>query len=259
MKFNRNSALTLAGILLVAAFAYAADAVSPVGWWKFEEPNGVTAFDASGNGINGTLYGAAAFMQDAEMGSALQIYGPSGQMAAPHSASLEPENGTVAFWVKSTRTQQSDLVRKTTKFLVNTQVEGTFYAYGVRLMRDGSVEGVVGNDDPASDKPFTPAKTKSGAVRQNVWTHLAMRWDGTTVAIFVNGKLAAASTYNAIAGSGLSYSGATPLQVGALWGDLTFDGSFSDLRIFSAPLSEAEISALFSAKQFAVRSKTTKK
>jgi hypothetical protein len=259
MKINRTHAVLLSGLLLFAAGAYAAGALSPVGWWKFDEPNGVTAFDSSGSGNNGTLYGAAAFMQDAEIGNALQIYGPSGQMAVPHNAAFEPEMGTVSFWVKSARTQQSDLVRKTTDYLVNRGVEDEFYAYGVRLLRDGSLEGVIGNDDLASDKPFTSVRTKSGAAKQGAWTHVAMRWDGTTVALFVNGKLAAASTYTPIVGSGLSYHGATPLQVGALWGDLAFEGSLSDLRIFSAPLSEAEISGLFATKQLASRVKTSRK
>jgi len=234
-------------ILVGAGLLYAAT-LPAVGWWKFDEPNGVVANDASGFNHNGTLYGSAAFVQDADMGNVLQIYGPSGEVSVPHDASFEPETGTVEIWVKTNGVQNADIVRKTTDFLMNRKESGTFYAYGIRIRRDGSVEAIITDDDLASNQSFVSVRTKASAVKQNQWIHLALRWDGTTAALFVNGKLATASTYTPIPNIGLSYHGTSDLKVGSLWGDLEFNGSLSDLRIYNSALSEADINSHYSAK-----------
>jgi len=248
MRSKLNLVLASGLAVLVGAGLLFAATAPAVGWWKFDEPNGVTARDSSGFNHDGTLYGSAAFAQDADMGNVLQVYGPSGEVAVPHDASFEPETGTIEIWVKTAAVLSSGLVWKTTDYLVNRQQSGTFYAYGLRIRRDSSVEAIVTDDDPAADNYFVSVRTKTGTIKQNTWTHLALRWDGTTAAVFVNGKLAAASTYTPIPGKGLSYHGTSDLKVAGLWGDLEFNGSMCDFRMYAAPLSEADIYSHFSAK-----------
>ena len=248
MKSKMTLVMALGLAIAVGAGAVFAASLTPMGWWKFDEPNGVTANDFSGFGHNGTIYGSAAFVQDADMGNVLQVYGPSGQVAVPHDASFEPETGTISIWVKPVDGQDADLVRKTTDFMVNRQQSDTAYAYGLRIRRSGAVEGIINNDDPTASSWLVIAASKASTVAKGEWNHLAMRWDGTMLAVFVNGKLVAASAYTPIPGSGLSYHGSSDLQIGALWGDFSFNGSLSDLRLFSTPLSEAEINKLYTSK-----------
>ena len=228
--------LSLTSILAIAALVGAgvlwASTLPEVGWWKFDEPSGVVAFDATGFAHNGTLMGSAAFMPDPVMGNVLEIYGPSGEVRVQHSANFEPETGTVEVWVKLNVLQHTDVVRKTTDFLVNRQQAGEYYAYGLRVLRNGTVQAVICNDDLASSRWLATANTKAMAVRENQWVHLAMRWDGSMLSIFVDGKLAAAATYTPVPGTGLSYHGSSDLKFGAAWGDLEFNGYLSDARLY---------------------------
>ena len=250
---NRNKAARVTGgaillVALVVTLAARATVVSGiVGWWLFNDGYGITALDSSGQGNNGTLVSTAFFTTDPQRGNVLNVNGAPGEVDFPFSTSLQPATGTVMVWVKPTLAQTADLVRQTTDLLVRSNQGGTFYAYCLRVNKNGSPVAIIANDDPKTNGKYPQiVVTGPSRVKLNQWTHLAMRWDGSTLSLFLNGKLAGSSPYSAVPNLGLSYHGTAPLKVAAaIWdfnnGYLEYQGLLSDLRIYSRALGDTEI------------------
>ncbi len=252
----KKAALVFGGMILLAALAVSLTSRATVvsglaGWWLFNDGSGITALDSSGMGNNGTLQGSAFFTTDPQRGAVLDVYGPSGEVDFPFTTTLEPAIGTITVWVKPTLAQTADIVRQTTDLLIATNQSGTYYAYDLRVNQNGAPVAIIANSDPKSDGKYTQIVLQGPAkVKLNQWTHLAMRWDGSTLSLFVNGKLAGSTPYVALPNIGLSYHGTAPMKVAAaIWdfgnGYLEFQGALSDLRIYSRALGDTEIQNVY--------------
>ena len=250
---NRTKAALVTGgaillIALVVTLAARATVVSGiVGWWLFNDGSGITALDSSGLENNGTLVSTTFFTTDPQRGNVLNVNGAPGEVDFRFSPSLEPATGTVMVWVKPTLAQTADIVQQTTDFLVRANRGGTFYAYCLRVNKNGSPVAIIANDDPKTNGNYPQIVVQGPSlVKLNRWTHLAMRWDGSTLSLFINGKFAGSSPYSPTPNTGLSYHGTAPLKVAAaIWdfnnGYLEYQGLLSDLRIYSRALGDTEI------------------
>ncbi|MGH7572242.1 MAG: LamG-like jellyroll fold domain-containing protein, partial [Gemmatimonadota bacterium] len=163
-----------------------------VGWWQLDEGSGTLAGDASGLGNNGTLVGAAAFTSDALLGTAVDLTAQSGRVDVPHHASLEPPVGTIEVWIKVAALQNTDVVAKTTDCRVRTDpmclVPTGISVIGLRIQEDGGANAFIANDDPTTPgAPWRTALSGPGLITPGEWHHLAMRWDGSEIALFVDG------------------------------------------------------------------------
>ena len=241
-----------AGLVTVLAVAFSVQAAITsglAGRWIFRDGSGITANDSSGFGNNGTLAGSALFVtNDPDRGSVLNIYGPSGEVDFPYTPALEPAVGTISIWVKPTVAQLADIVHVNTDLLVRCNTSGMFYAFNLRVDDSGRPYAMIANDSPktCSRSPQITIFGSPSQVQLNQWTHLAMRWDGSTLSLFANGKRTAATGYDPNPTEGLSYHGTAPLKVGAAMygyteGFLEYTGAVSDLRIYSRALSDSEI------------------
>ncbi len=248
---NRRKAVLVGVVLLVAlgvTLAARATVVSGiVGWWLFNDGYGITAHDSSGLGNNGTLVSTTFFTTDPQRGNVLNVNGAPGEVDFPFSTSLEPATGTVMVWVKPTLAQTADVVQLTTDLLVSNNRGGPFYAYCLRVNKNGAPVAIIANNDPKTNGNYPQIVVQgSSQAKLNRWTHLAMRWDGSTLSLFINGKFAGSAAYTPTPGTGLSYHGTAPLKVAAaIWdfgnGYLEYQGLLSDLRIYSRALGDTEI------------------
>jgi len=259
LKMKRKTALVAATAItmgLVFAMAAPAQVTSDLaGRWIFNQTYGITAVDSTGQN-DGTLEGSALFTSDAERGNVLGITGVSGAVQFPYSADLTPATGTVSIWVKPTGKQMADVVRLNTDLLVRCNKSGAYYAYALRVTDKGSAVAIVANDNPKNcgKQPQLLVQGPGNQVKLGQWNHLVMRWDGSTVALFVNGKLVGSTRYVATPSTGLSFHGTSPLAVAAaIWdfnnGYLEYNGSLSDLRIYSRSLTDTEITDIFQGVQ----------
>lgn len=231
---------------------------SLVGWWRFAERNTLTVIDSSGQGNNGTLISSAIPTDDPVLGNALVLQ-QSGAVIIPYSASLEPATGTFEVWVNVDKPQDADVIGKTTDELLRSDYYGGFLVYGLRVKSDGRVVGIIANDDVTAKFGypywFTYTQTAANLIKPGKWHHLALRWDGDRLDVFVDGKQRGTSRYLPIPGTGLTYHGTLPLAmgVGTFWGDgfeHEFSGKIGDVRLYSRPRSFVEINndfALFDA------------
>ena len=77
----------------------------------------------------------------------------------------------------------------------------------------------------------------TAAVALNVWTHLALTFDGTTMRMFVNG--AQVST-RALSGAAMVSAGALRIGGNAVWGEY-FKGLIDEVRVYNRALTATEI------------------
>jgi hypothetical protein len=215
-------------------------------WLKFDEGSGITVTDSSGHGNDGILGGS--FTNDAVLGSAVDLSHPYHEVRI-ESTCFEPVTGTIEIWVKIANPQNADIVRKITNLKVRTNEVGAWSAYGLRIRADGSVHASVFNNDPTTPgQPWRAARSPINLVTLDQWHHLAMRWDGSTVAVFVDGTLQDSTSYDPVPGLGLSYSDHHFLRLGAhTWwgphwpGDKELIGQLDDFRFYGHARSDIEI------------------
>ena len=156
-------------------------------------------------------------------------------------------------WVKPAIRQSTDLLCKITMGQRRTGEMTARGVYGLRLRFPFGASGYIDNDDP-KEGIFTYVMYHGGMVTPGAWHLLALRWDGATLSLFVDGKLVKATPYDPVPEYGLSYWGETDLMIGSAvaWGHANpdptdFRGEIGPLTIYSRPRSEAEIAAEYAA------------
>ncbi|HKQ37944.1 MAG TPA: PQQ-dependent sugar dehydrogenase [Verrucomicrobiae bacterium] len=183
----------------------------------FDEANGTGTIDASGMGNHGVLEGATR-TASGKYGGALVFNGSGARVRVTDSASLHLSRGmTLEAWVYPTALGGwRDVIYK--------GPDDVYY-----------LEGSSGSD-PAVGGTFTTALT-GPQLPLNTWTHLAGTYDGSTLALYVNGALAgsrAESDTIQQATGALTIGGDDP------YGQY-FQGRIDEVRIYNRALTVDEI------------------
>ncbi|NOY80486.1 MAG: hypothetical protein GXP31_05710 [Kiritimatiellaeota bacterium] len=216
-------AAVVPGLTTVASAAGAPPERGLVAWWNFDsQAPGDPGGDATGNGHELDLAGLTAV--PGAVGSALRFPGAPGWKAAtPITADLSPERAvTVACWVRPTEdmsgVEGAGIVSAGNSYLlrISSGMRPSFHIF---------TEG------------WGPVITPD-AIRVKQWYHVAGVYDGRRMAIYLNGRLAAARPR---AGAIQRAKGELTLgrQVNSL------DGDLDEVRVYDRALSEAEIQRLF--------------
>jgi fibronectin type 3 domain-containing protein len=210
-----------------SATVTAPPAVGLVASYGFDAGSGTTAADQSGNGNNGTLTNVAwAGASAGKFGNALSFNGTNASVSVPNSASLALTSGmTLEAWVKPTTLSGADW---------NTVLfkERPGY-YGWALYAN------TGSNRPSANV-FASADYDLRGTAQvplSTWTHLAATYDGTVLALYVNGAQAATLFAS---GSIVSASGALKVGGNAIWGEY-FNGLIDEVRIYNRARTVGEI------------------
>ncbi len=201
-----------------------------VGWWKFDETSGDTAFDSSGNGNDGTITGTGQWDPDGMRGGALGFDGSSGNyLLIPNSGDLTLINQgdfTITMWFKQ------DVVTGIANLLQQTDVGGT----GRTLLLADAATGIR--------TYLGGTSTVSGVIEEaGVWYHVAMvvTEEGATDTIhfYIDGQ--ATGTPAAVGSEDCAgdFLIGTDKGLAGRW----IDGLVDDFRLYNHALSEAEVLA----------------
>ena len=151
---------------------------------------------------------------------------------------LDPERGTISVWVKGSPTDAGWRTMLTMPWNMETRIGSGavwFWLWCGKLRCDTS---------DVMDQSIT-----SVPLDLEEWTHLVFSWDPFRMRAFVNGKLVAGGVppekrlepFMPFLYDRLDYA---EFHVGNYFGN-AFEGAMDELKIFSAPLSEREVLALY--------------
>jgi len=191
------------------------------------------ANDESGNGNEGTVYGAQ--LTDDRFGNSESAYyfdGNADRINVPHDSVQNTELLTVSMWVKPDPIQNQGWIH-----LVWKNTVGGADGFSCLLYPDNRPYATIGGYSP--DRwIFT-----STALAANEWNHVVFQYDGTNNKIFINGELDTITSNN----SSITPS-SRPMQIGgAAYNDqYSFRGILDDIKVYSWALSENEIQELYS-------------
>lgn len=222
--------------LVTVTVSAAVDPVQPVGLvaaFSFDEADGTTANDGSGNGHVGTIQGAVRVA--GIRAGALQFDGVDDWVTVPDAASLDLTAGmTLEAWVNPTAMTGWETV-----LMKEHGVED--FAY-VLYAHDG---GALAGGAPV---PSGSVRTSAGhqtlrgpsELPAGTWTHLATTYDGVTQRLFVNGVQVASREQSGditVSGGVLRIGGN-----GSFAGEF-FEGLIDEVRVYNRALDASEIAA----------------
>jgi chitodextrinase len=206
-----------------AATTVTAAPQGPVAAYSFDAGSGASAADATGNGNTGTITNAV-WTTAGKHGGALVFDGTSSYVTVADRAALDLTTAlTVEAWVYPTSSSAGSAA------IVAKERTGGGMPYGL--------ETTGGAPDAYVNVGATASSGGAAALPLNAWSHVAATYDGTTLALYVNGTQVSSAT----AAGPLSTS-ADPLRIGAdlTWGEY-FDGRIDDVRLYDHALSGAEV------------------
>jgi len=235
-------------VLATSAVGFGGPTSGLVAYYPF---NG-NANDESGNGNNGTVYGAALTVDRlGNPSSAYSFDGVNDYIVAPDSDSLDltttgsvAPTGTLAAWVNVPTGAKDDLTAAVAK-MIHSSGGGVSYSLLNRLSGydPGGVYGVyqaVLAD--AHDGSSSTSASYYHDISDGTWHHLAFTWNGPEGRLYVDGQDATESSSSgtgAMVSSFDLYIGRYYYVPDGRW--YSWDGSIDEVRIYNRALSADEI------------------
>jgi len=208
-------------------------------YWKFDEGSGTTAYDSSGNGNNGAVYGAA--WVDGEYAKALSFNGVGDSVQVPDSSLWDFGTGdfTMSAWINTG--DQTKTMRIVSAGYGTTETVGSFLwtlGFGNNL---GWGPGTRINYATKSGGYYRNYQSNELTYSNNEWAHVAVVKSGSTLNFYFNG-IGAGSESIAFPSDSNSY-----LTMGARQSDDSgvliefFDGLIDEVKILNRSLSAEEV------------------
>jgi concanavalin A-like lectin/glucanase superfamily protein/N,N-dimethylformamidase beta subunit-like protein/Big-like domain-containing protein len=203
--------------------------VIPVGDWRFDEINGTTTPDSSGNALTGTLNGPT--LTAGRVNNALSFNGTTDYVQIGAQQSLVMSNSlTVSAWIFPTGAGS------------NSTYGGTIAVkegeYVLARFPDGTIQWGFANTNPGWQFINT-----GQTAPLNQWTHIAVVYDGGTIKTYLNGTLA--HTYNGAGVIGDAIPSMNDFRVGGRQViNQFFQGKIDEVRVYNFPLQDNEVAGL---------------
>ena len=203
-----------------------------VAWWKFDETEGSSAGDSSGNNLVGTLVGNPQWQPSGgKFGGALELDGDGDYVETGYATDLPV--WTIAVWVNSPTAPISagpnGPVHRDNNYQINWDHQSDDFR--------GAAGTQVGGAWYASS---------FGELQTNTWYHLAATYDGENLKAYKDSVLI---TNNSVPSGNPDAENET-LKLGrhSVWMEY-FGGTIDDVRIYNYALLEADIAAIYAGKE----------
>jgi len=223
------ASLIIISLILTAQNSAAVTLNDAVGIWLFDETNGDTAWDSSGNGNDGAINGATRV--DGKFGKALEFDGSDDNVDCGNDASLDLTDAiTIMAWAKLNKLNQMAAILEKR----NCGAGGNGYALLNGWDRNTYMEltnmGIW---------------VQSGGLETDKWYHFASTWDSATgkTSFYQDGVVV--QTKNQGAGAEITVND-TSLLIGQRTGGCTgnFSGIIDEVAVFNVALAEDDINDL---------------
>ena len=236
VKNARERAKITAG-LNFAAQVYHALGANAVGIWDFDEGSEGTAKDTSGNGNDGTIYGAEWKCDSddtpSRQGCSLEFDGSISDYVIKNPFNSFPTTEiTVQFWMKSS----------------DTSKDGTPISYAIL---DQSNELLIFNYKGFIIFIGGPSQSTGVSANDGLWHNIVVTWQSSNghLKLYKDGKEAYSGTFQtdySIVADGSFVVGQEQDSVGGGFdGSQTFLGLIDNVRIYEEALTSAQIKKLY--------------
>ncbi len=188
-----------------------------VGGWSFDNIIGNTVLDDSGNGSNGTIYGA--IQVDGVIGKALSFDGVDDYVRINDSLSLSivGKGLTISAWVKTGATKSHAILHKNGHYSLFLSNDKITYADSITWSY-----GTIGY---------------YGSVKQGQWTHILVTFDGSSLKFYQDAVLVGEKSR-----PGSLVDNSNALDIGNYTGNnYYFNGLIDDAHIYKEALTQAQI------------------
>jgi hypothetical protein len=201
-----------------------------VGWWKFDETEGTTAADSSGNGNNGTLQGSPVWRpQGGKIGGTLEFNGKGDYVKINNESAFDiTDQITISAWVNIASVPQewTGIVTKgDSAWRISTDFANNVFHFG------------LGQND------YLNGKTTVGSGQ---WHHVLCVYDGRKMSTYVDGKLDATRPREDNIGTNdfPVCIGGNAEMPGRCW-----HGLIDDIRVYNYALSRKDTEAIYQGGQ----------
>ncbi len=209
-----------------------------VGYWTFDEGSGTRANDSSGNGNNGTIYGAS-WTDDAVSGKALDFDGVDDVVSMGDVLGFErTDSWTISAWIKTSDSHHGAVVSK-----IGAGARGyDLFVIGGGYGPPGDLAVHIihawGGD---AIRKYSDMRVDNGS-----WYHVAYTYDGsssaTGVNIYIDGVLHnGIATHTSVSNS---ITNPSSFRIGGREGVQLFRGLIDEARIYNRVLSPTEIEVI---------------
>jgi hypothetical protein len=214
---------------------YAQSYTGLVGYWKLDETSGTTAFDSSGNGHDGAVYGNPVWTTGQKNG-ALDFDGTGDFVNCGTGAWADlTAEITISAWVKCT-------FNKSWQAIV-TKGDSSW-----RLFRNSDPVDSENASFTLNGIGFTPAISGStGPVGDDKWHQVVATYDGSSQNIYVDGILAASNAVPEGSVIDLNYWNVCIGADDEHEGQREFKGLIDEVRIYEIGLSASQVLGQFIA------------
>jgi ribosomal protein L40E len=220
----------LIGTSTLSIFTHQTNAATSglVGYWKFDEGSGTIAHDSSGNGNDGTVYGAS--WTNGISNGALQFDGLDDYVGISSSPSLTLSGNEISLemWIRPTATLNSSLSSH-----VNIMDKANAYGFEMFVNGGGRMDFFVNIGGADQWLSSTTNDWIAGS-----WYLIAGTYDGSSEKIYVNGVL---ENTTSLSGNLSGLSG--PLSIGSYcYGTMWFfSGAIEEVKIYNYARTSSEI------------------
>ena len=198
---------------------------SLVGWWKLDDLAGIGAFDSSGYGNHGTVYGGATWAPGKTNG-ALDFDGADGTtLDCGNAGSLNITDAiTLSIWVKTNdagNSQDDPIITKGNS------------SYGLRHTAGNNIEFSI-----YDNQLYTVAHLVNNSFNED-WHHLAGTYNGSALLLYVDGEIQATTAHEngSIAINSFNVCLGADSEQTWMW----YNGAVDDARIYNRALSAEEV------------------
>lgn len=203
---------------------------NPIVHYKFDQTSGTTVTDASGNGRNATLIGAASWVAG-KLNNAVNLSGSNQYVRLPAGLVGGLNNFTIATWVKldtvSVWSRIFDFGTGTTTNMFLTPSAGSTIRFAITTGGNGAEQQINGR-----------AVLSAGS-----WKHVAVTLSGNLGILYVDGVEVGRNANITLRPSSLGYTNQNYLGRSQYY-DPYLDGQLDDFRIYDRALSGTEIQGL---------------
>ncbi len=208
-----------------------------VGYWKFDEGSGTTAYDSSGNNNNGTLVNNPLWQSNCRVGNCLYFNGVNQYVVVTSSDLLNLTNvGTVLVWINIPSSWSGTLYPNVVSKGANAGWDSPGWSlFSFNPNSDGRIGIGFRNGSNTLIVSFINSI-------KDQWIHIAGVWNGSMVFLYQNSFLKN-SRDQAISPPSTSY----PVTIGKDNSSQYFNGLIDEVRIYNRALSESEIKAIYEA------------